>query len=92
MPVQNDPSGYMDILIVHAEGKDYAVAAPAFETTTGDLVEFRVADRMTLLGPATHIMTCKRFDEAWNLIFGLTRIHNAVAIYNVKWSEGLSDT
>ena len=82
---------YVDILIVHSEGKDYAVAAPAFETTPGELVEFRVADRMTLLGPVTNIMTCKRFDDSWNCVFKLTRIHEAVAIYNAKWRADQSD-
>ena len=76
---------YVDILIVHAEGKDYAVEAPAFEAEPGKLAEFRVADRETLLGVVTNVMTCEKSGDAWNCILKLARIHEAVTLYDVHW-------
>lgn len=83
---------YKDILIVPVEGKDYVVAAPAFESELGDLVEFRVTDHMTLLGHVTEKLTCRKSDEAWSCFSRLAKIHEAVAIYNAKWSADSIET
>ena len=88
----NETENYKDILIVHTEGMNFVVAAPAFEAKLGELVEFRTEGAMNLFGPITDMVTCKKFDETWSCISRLARIHNAVAIYNVKWSSDHSDT
>lgn len=88
----DENENYKDILIVPVEGQDYVVAAPAFESELGDLVEFRASDHMTLLGPVTEKMTCRKFDEAWSCFSRLAKIHEAVAIYNAKWSTDSIET
>lgn len=84
--------GKCDILIVHAEHNDYAVAAPADQATFGYLVEFRVADNMTMIGKVNHVMPCKQFDDAWHSVSVFTRIHDAVGIYEKSWSETSDNT
>lgn len=84
--------GNCAILIVHSEHKDYAVAAPHHEASVGHLCEFRVADNMNLIGVVTQLMHCKQFDDAWNTVATLTRIHDAVAIYEGIWKEVKEDT
>ena len=80
-----------DILTVHAEGKDYAVAAPSYEASVGHLAVFRVADRMTMVGQVTNLIRCNQFDDTWHTVATFTRIHDAVAVYSVVWSEKDSD-
>ncbi len=84
--------GECAILTVHAEHKDYAVAAPLHEACVGHLCEFRVADNMTMVGKVTHLMHCKQFDNVWDSVSVFTRIHDAVEIYDVVWSETDNDT
>ena len=81
-----------DILTVHAEGKDYAVAAPSIAAGVGDLVEFRVAENMSMVGQVTHQMLCKQFDDAWHTVAAFTRIHDAIAAYSMTWSAETADT
>ena len=37
-------------------------------------------------------MTCQKLGEEWSFVSSLARIHDAVAIYKVKWSADPSDT
>ena len=92
MRLFKEDGGECDILIVHADGKDYAVAAPSWEAITGYLVEFRVADTMTLVGKVVHQVRCKQFDDTWTAIKRFTRILDVVNIYKVAWSEDNADT
>lgn len=87
-----DDDGSCDILIVRSESKDYAVAAPAYMASVGQLVEFRVAERMTLVGQVTYLMHCQQFDDAWGCIAAFTRIHDVVAIYKAIWNEEIANT
>lgn len=82
---------YCNILTVHAEGKDYAVAAPSIAAGVGDLVEFRVAENMSMVGQVTHQMLCKQFDDAWHTVAAFTRIHDAIAAYSMTWSAENAD-
>jgi hypothetical protein len=82
----SEDGGECAILTVHAEHKDYAVAAPSYEASIGHICEFRVADNMTMIGMVMNLVHCKQFDETWNTIASFTGIHDAVAIYEIVWN------
>lgn len=79
---------YINLLLVEDEaGTPFVIAAPAHLGSVGDLVSFCGGN----LGTVVQAAFTDEESEAYTVFAAVTPIHDAEAIYRVKWKRETED-
>lgn len=79
-----DNTKYCDLLIVSHDDKLYAVEAPAYEASEGDLAEFNPGPAL-VLAEVVDKMFCAKDSDEYRCMSKIAAIFPARRIYKVRW-------